>query len=64
MSKKKALDCKLKYRFYTVGKDNTHSRRATMCCRYRYGMFLSDMKCVGLGNKLCPITHPELANKP
>lgn len=47
--------CPLRYKFYTKSLDGFKSHRATYCCHRRYGMFLGDMKCVGLGNEGCPI---------
>lgn len=59
MVSKATEKCKHRYKFYVCDKNNRRSHRATMCCSKRWGMFLADMKCVGMEHANCPFVHPE-----
>ena len=51
MADKVTENCRLRYKFYT----RQNAQRAIFCCHQRFGMFLSDMRCVGLTHEKCPL---------
>jgi hypothetical protein len=50
----RARDCKELFYTRTPRADGTESARVTWCCQKRRGVFLKDMKCVGLNHHQCP----------
>lgn len=61
MTDKATRECKLRYAFRATGRYNTPSERITWCCRDRHGFMLKHWKCVGMGNKDCPLTNGKLS---